>query len=368
MDTNSSKLFKKEYSQTYSILLWKGFKRNKMALLGLILLLMLFICSFLAPFFSPNEQNYRDLARKYAPPAKIHLFNYEGKYHGLFVYDYIFETDAFTGGRTYEPDKNKILPIRFFIKTEQYFLFNLIPLNRKLFGAVGGKWYPFGGDSQGRCVFTRIIYASRTSISIALFGAMITVVLGTLLGIISGYFGGIIDMLLQRLIEAVIAFPRIPLWMALAATIPAGVSPVKEFFLISLVLAILGWGNLARQIRGLVLSLRDRDYVMAAKSFATSNSRIMFKHILPNILGVIIVNATIFIPLMILGETSLSFLGLGLRPPSNSWGVLLKDAQSIMVLERYPWLLIPGIFVVFSILSFNFVGDGLRDAVDPYKY
>jgi len=368
LDTNPSELFKKVHGQSYAMLLWKGFKGNKLALLGLILLLIMFICSILAPLFSPNGENYRELSRKYAPPAKIHLFDDEGKYYGLFVYDYTLETDALSGKRTYKPDKNTILPIRFFIKTEQYHLFNLILLNRKLFGAVGGIWYPFGGDHQGRCVFSRIIFASRISLSIALFGATLTVVFGTFLGTISGYFGGIIDTVLQRLIEIVISFPRIPLWMALAAALPAGFSPVKEFFLISLVLSVLGWGGLARQIRGVVLSLRDSDFVLAAKSYATPNKRIMFKHILPNILGVIIVNATILIPLMIIGETSLSFLGLGLRPPANSWGVLLKDAQAIQALEKYPWLLIPGIFVVVSILSFNFIGDGLRDAVDPYKY
>lgn len=355
-------------TESYARLMWRGFRRNGLALFGLILLLVLFVFSLFAGYIAPNGETNRELSRKYTPPASLHFFDKEGHFRGLFVYDFTWDTDSFSGKRSYKRDKTKILPIKLFASCDKYYLWGIVPLRTKLFSAVGGLWYPFGGDSQGRCVFSRIIYASRVSLSIALIGALLTVIFGTILGTASGYLGGWIDNIIQRIIEITICFPRIPLWMALAAAIPAGWSPVKEFFLISLVLSVLSWGGLARQIRGIVLSLRDSDFIMAAKSYATSDTRIMFKHILPNILGVTVVNATIAIPLMILGETALSFLGLGLRPPSNSWGVLLRDAQSVQAINKYPWLLIPGLFVVLSILAFNFVGDGLRDAIDPYKY
>jgi len=355
-------------SEPYARLLWRGFRRNRLALFGLILLLVLFVFSLFAGYITPNGETDREPSRKYAPPASLHFFDKEGRFRGLFVYDFTWDTDHFSGKRSYKQDKTKILPIKLFAPCDKYYLWGIVPLRTKLFSAVHGLWYPFGGDSQGRCVFSRIIHASRVSLSIALIGALFTVIFGTILGMVSGYFGGWIDIIIQRIIEITISLPRIPLWMALAAAIPAGWSPVKEFFLISLILSVLSWGGLARQIRGIVLSLRDSDFIMASKSYGTSNTRIVFKHILPNILGVTVVNATIAIPLMILGETSLSFLGLGLRPPSNSWGVLLKDAQSVQVISKYPWLLIPGVFVVLSILAFNFVGDGIRDAIDPYKY
>lgn len=367
-----SKLFEKNSerhtSETYARLIWRGFKRNRLALFGSILLLVLFVFSLFAGYIAPNGETDRELSRKHVPPVPLHFFDKEGRFRGMFLYDFIWDADPISGKRSYKQDKTKILPIKLFASCDKYYLWGIVPLRTKLFGAVGGLWYPFGGDSQGRCVFSRIIYASRVSLSIALIGALLTVIFGTILGTASGYLGGWIDIIIQRIIEITISFPRIPLWMGLAAAIPAGWSPVKEFFLISLVLSILSWGGLARQIRGIVLSLRDSDFIMASKSYATSDTRIMFKHILPNILGVTVVNATIAIPLMILGETALSFLGLGLRPPSNSWGVLLKDAQSVQAINKYPWLLIPGLFVVLSILAFNFVGDGLRDAIDPYKY
>lgn len=358
----------KSKGESYARMLWRGFKRNRLAVLGLIVLAAMFIAAIFSQYIAPNGETDRELSRKYAPPSFIHLFDEEGHFRGPFVYDFTWKTDPFSGRRSYEPDKTKILPIRPFLRCEKYYLWGIVPLRTKFFGVIGGLWYPFGGDHQGRCVFSRIIYATRVSLSIALLGALLTVVLGTMLGTLSGYIGGGVDIIIQRLIEVFISFPRIPLWMALAAAIPAGWSPVKEFFLISLVLSLVGWGGLARQIRGVVLSLRDSDFIVAARALAATNTRIMFRHILPNILGVTIVNATISIPLMILGETALSFLGLGLRPPANSWGVLLQDSQSVQALEQSPWLLIPGVFVVLSILAFNFIGDGLRDAIDPYKY
>ena len=355
-------------SARYLSLLWSGFRRNGLALGGLFFLLLLALCSIFAPFVAPNSETARQASRKYAPPEPLHFLDSNGRLHAPFVYDLSSERDALSGKITYKENIRKIMPVRLFVRSSPpSLLFGVFPLGVRLFGVEGGLWYPFGGDLQGRCVFSRIIYASRISLAIAVLGALFTVVLGTAIGTISGYRGGVLDIILQRIIEVTIAFPRIPLWMALAASLPVSWTPLDQFFLISVVLSILGWGGLARQIRGLVLSLRENDYIMAAKSYGASNARIMYRHVLPNVLSITIVNATILIPIMILGETALSFLGLGLRPPINSWGVLLQDAQSVQAMQSYIWLLIPGGFVVLSILAFNFIGDGLRDSIDPYK-
>jgi len=347
---------------------WGRFRRNRLAVAGAVILFILLGASIFADFVAPNGETSRDITRKYAPPQRIHLFDSNGHFRGPFVYDLKWEVDPFTGKRSYTENKDIIHPIRLFVPTAEYRLWGIIPLRVKLFGAVGGVWYPFGGDHEGRCVFSRCIYATRLSLALALLGAFTTVLFGVILGTLSGYYGGVVDAVIQRLAEMMLSIPRIPLWMAFAAAIPAGWSPVKEFLAISLVLSVLGWGGLARSIRGIVLSLQASDFVLAAKAYGASAWRCMFRHILPNIVGYVVINATIIVPLMILGETSLSFLGLGLRPPANSLGVLLKGAQSVQVLEDYPWLLIPAGYVVFTVLAFNFVGDGIRDALDPRHY
>ncbi len=354
-------------SEPYARLVWRGFKRHRLAVFGLVVLGGMLVFGVFAQFLAPNPENERVIARKFAPPQRIHWGD-DGRFRGPFVYDLMWQTDPFTGLRTYQQDKSKILPIRLFVPAEPYRLWGIFPLRVRLFGVTEGVWYPFGGDDQGRDLLSRCIYAARISLGFAFLGAFLTVILGTAFGIISGFYGGPIDVVFQRVTEVIISFPRIPLWMALAAALPTGWSPAREFLLIAIVLSLVGWGGLARQIRGLVLSLRDSDYVLAATALAASDNRIMFVHLLPNILGLTIVNATIIIPVLILGETALSFLGLGLRPPANSWGVLLKNAQSVTVIEQFPWLLIPGAFVILAILAFNYIGDGLRDAIDPHNY
>lgn len=346
---------------------WRKFTRNKLAIFGMICLLVFYLTAAFAEFVAPYEQGVRDRTRVLAPPQTVRFFDNQGRFRGPFVYELAFENDPMTGIRSYVEDTSSILPIRPFVRGEPYRLLGLIPSTTHLFGVRDGIWYPFGGDEQGRDVFSRIILASRISLTIGMLGAILTVIFGTLLGTVSGYFGGSVDTGIQRLIELLSAFPTIPLWMTLAAAMPVGWSPVTEFFLISVILSLLSWGGLARQIRGIVLALRETDYIMAASALGATQPRILVKHMIPNIMGYVVINLSLAIPLVILGETSLSFLGLGLRPPVNSWGVLLVEAQNVRAIVNSPWLLLPGLFVVLAVLAFNFIGDGLRDALDPHK-
>jgi peptide/nickel transport system permease protein len=274
--------------------------------------------------------------------------------------------DPTTLRKSYEPDPATIYPIRFFAPGEPYKLFGLFETNIHLFLAEGGVVNLLGTDRQGRDMFTRTILGSQISLTIGLIGVFLSLTFGTVLGITSGYHGGWVDDLIQRLIELVRSFPSIPLWMALSAALPPHWPPLRTYFAVTLVLSLIGWTWLARQLRGKVLTLRNEDFVLASRLAGGSHTRIIFKHLIPATLGHIIVVSTLAMPAMILAETALSFLGLGLRPPLTSWGVLLQEAQNIQSIAIYPWVFIPAIFIAVAILAFNFLGDGLRDAADPY--
>ena len=347
-------------------LMWRKFIRNRAALVGGIVIVVFYLGAVFAPFISPYTTTTRFRERIYLPPQRIHFFD-EGRL-APFVYGVTLDFDLTTLKRNYETDYDTKYSLKFFAEGEPYKLFGLIETTTHLFltEGEGGAVNILGTDRQGRDMLSRIMIGSQVSLTIGLVGVTLSLILGTILGVVSGYFGGWIDDLIQRLIELVRSFPSIPLWMALSAAIPPSWPPLRVYFGVTLILSLIGWTWLARQLRGKVLALRSEDYVLAAKLMGADNKRIIFKHLIPASLGHIIVVATLAMPTMILAETALSFLGLGLQPPIVSWGVLIKEVQDLQSIAVYPWVFAPMFFIVTTILAFNFLGDGLRDASDPY--
>lgn len=351
-------------------LMWIKFKKNRLAIVGgIVIVLYYFVMVGFPGFFSPYGFETKFEQHVHAPPTVPRFFDVDGKFHWRpFVYPIVSELDFHTFSWIYTEDTSEPKTIRFFVRGEPYKIFELIPTNIHLFGTSDGTpVFLFGTDRLGRDVFSRIIYGGRISLTVGLVGVALTIFLGAVLGTASGYYGGTVDNIIQRIAEVLLSFPEIPLWAALAAALPPDWSPITIFFGISIILSLRNWTGLARQVRGKVLSMRESDFTMAAKSLGASDARIILRHLVPNTMSHIIVIATLSVPGIILAETALSFLGLGIQPPMTSWGVLLQDAQQVSVILQYPWLLIPGLFVVVAVLAFNFLGDGIRDAADPYS-
>jgi len=355
------------YTASQWQLMWIKFKKHRLALVGGIIVLLFYLVAVFAEFLAPYDPYFRDMSRVRSFPMIIHFWDQEGEFHLPFVYGLKQEIDMETFETIYTVDKTKRYPLRFFVHGDSYKMWSLWESDLHFFGVEGKeRVYLLGGDQQGRDLLSRIIYGTRISLSIGLIGVALSFGMGIVLGAISGYYGGIADIIIQRLIEVLISIPSLPLWMALSAAIPYSWPVTKVFFVITIILSLMGWPGLAREVRGKLLSLREEDFVIAARLAGCEEGRIMFRHLIPSFLSHIIASGTLAIPGMIIGETALSFLGLGLRAPAISWGVLLKSAQNIKAVASTPWLLLPGAFVVVAVLAFNFLGDGLRDAADPY--
>ncbi len=350
-------------------LMWWRFRKHKMAIAGGIFIAIMYFIALFCEFLAPYPLQTRYSMYNAAPPQRIRFVDAEGNFHlRPFVYSLQEYSDPVTWRLTYKEDTTKIAPIHFFVRRDEYKFWGRWTSNLHLFGVTGEKdtLFLLGTDDLGRDIFSRVLYGARISLSIGLVGVMLSLIIGAVLGGISGYYGGVTDTILQRTIELLRSIPTIPLWMALSAALPPTLPPERTYFGITVILSIIGWTGLARVTRGKILSLREEDFVMAARIGGTSEMRIIVRHLLPSFASYLIVSVTLSIPSMILGETSLSFLGLGLRPPVTSWGVLLQDAQNIVAIAHTPWKLIPALFVIATVFAFNFLGDGLRDAADPY--
>ena len=355
-------------SQSQLALTWRKFKRHRLAQVGMLIVGILLLVTLFAPFFEPYDYNEIRFSKAYVPPQRIHFFDQRGRFHFLpFTYKLERGMNPETYTLKYTENTSKKYRVRFFVHTWKYKLFGVFKSDLHLFGIEkGGTIFLLGTDSQGRDLLSRIIQGGRISILVALLGGFISTVVGSVVGAISGYYSGVMDLLLQRIVELIQCFPQIPLWMALSAAIPRWWPPIYVLYGVVGIFALLSWPTLAREVRGKTLSYRREDSVLAAKALGASDIRIITKHILPRSTSHIIVTATLIIPQLIIAESTLSFLGLGIQPPMVSWGVLLHDAQNLQTLGQHPWIMIPGLFIAITVLGFNFLGDGLRDAADPY--
>lgn len=356
----------------------RGFAQHRLAMVSLNVLLVFYLVAIFAEFVAVSPSSQSRVNSAYAPPMVMSWSWSDGLHAPLLVQD----IDPVTLRKRYIADPDRTLPLRLFPSVGPYRLMGFIPMSTRLIGvdrdatdAMGiadqpdaiDTWYPLGSDRFGRCIFSRVVIGARVSLSIGLIGVACTFVIGMVVGGISGYVGGRTDTAIQRLIEIINALPQLPLWLALAAVFPPDWSSLTVYFAITVALSLLNWTGLARVVRGKILSLREEDYAVAARLLGASHGRVLFRHLIPGFISHILVALTLSIPMMILGETTLSFLGLGLRPPIVSWGVMLQDCLDVKAVRFYPWLLFPVVFIVATVMSFNFVGDGMRDAADPYS-
>ncbi len=350
----------------WQLMRWK-FQKHKMAIVGGIVLIIFYTLAIFCEFFAPYDPLHYDPKLIFMPPQVIRFVD-EGRLSAPFVYGVKQQIDPVSFRRTYVTDMSAKYRVRFFAKGDPYKMWGLIPGDRHMLGTEdnAGPLYLIGTDRMGRDILSRLMTGSRISLSIGLVGVFTSLILGILIGGFSGYYGGIFDTISQRLIEFLRSVPTLPLWMALSAAVPPFWPPVRVYFGITVILSLVGWTGMARVVRSRFLALREEDFVMAAQLAGSNEFRIVVRHMVPSFLSHIIASVTLAIPGMILGETSLSFIGVGLRPPVVSWGVMLQEAQQLSAVALSPWLLAPGVVIVLAVLSFNFLGDGLRDAADPY--
>ena len=356
------------YTASQFQLMWWKFKKHRLALVGSTVLGIFVFIALFAEFLSPSAPAVRTPDYLFGRPQVLHFIDAEGKFHlRPFTYALTAAMDPKTFLLEVKEDTSEPWPVYFFIKGDPYKMWGIISSDRHLFGVKEGHLHLLGTDQLGRDLLSRLFHATRTSLTIGVVGLFISFFLGLIIGGVSGFFGGSVDDAIQRFIEFIRSIPTLPLWMALAAALPKEWSPQRVYFTITILLGLLGWTHLARRVRGKLLSLREEDFVVAARLAGSSNARIIARHLLPSFLSYIIVDLSISFPYMILAETSLSFIGLGLRAPVISWGVLLQDAQNVQSIALYPWLFTPVAFVILAVMAFSFVGDGMRDAADPYS-
>jgi peptide/nickel transport system permease protein len=356
------------YTASQFQLMWWKFRKHRLALIGTALLAVFVFIALFAEFLSPYGPAVRTPEYLFGGPQALHFVDADGKFHlRPFTYALTAAMDPQTFLLEVKEDTSEPWPVHFFVKGDPYEMWGVIKSDRHLFGVEEGHLHLLGTDQLGRDILSRLFHATRTSLTIGVVGLFISFFLGLIIGGISGFFGGRIDDAIQRFIEFIRSIPTLPLWMALAAALPREWSPQRVYFTITILLGLLGWTHLARRVRGKLLSLREEDFVVAARIAGSSDTRIIARHLLPSFLSYIIVDLSISFPYMILAETSLSFIGLGLRAPVISWGTLLQDAQNIQAIALYPWLFTPVAFVIISVMAFSFVGDGMRDAADPYS-
>lgn len=361
-------LSKSELSETYFQLVWRRFRRSKPAIIGGVLVIFLGVLAIFADFFAPYPLTYTNARDAFIPPSRVRFIDDAGTFHWRpFVYKLDVAIDPKTFVPTWEEDHSQMYPIRFFVKGWEYDFLGFIPMDLHLFGVdEGGNIFLLGTDKLGADLWSKACEAGRISLTMSVFGTIISVIIGAAVGVISGYYGGWFDNIVQRFVEFISAFPQLALWLALAAIVPRTWDSFRIFLIMAFIFALLSWTTLSREVRGKVLSLRETDFVLAAKEMGASDARIMFLHLLPNSLSHIIVILTLTIPGIILAEAFLSFLGIGIQRPLISWGLLMQDAQNLRTLGETPWIMTPALFIIAAVLGFNLLGDGLRDAADPY--